>query len=343
MSPKTLFRWSAGASVWALASGAAALAQDLTPDSGFWIRTGGFLRGGMKVDFRDTAVPTPAGAGLYANGFVLPSVSTNSAYTWNWGYQDASQISGSTLQFNRLDGAPRVGGLSADFGAVFGGEVRGGFEVVRFPVGKREMRFGFEAGYGYGTLSASASGSAAGSATYQTAQYSLIDGNGDPIVPPGAPYAGTFNGPGPLIPLEGSVQTVTRPGTSTTALGIDSDLHVAKFGPYFELPLSKRFLIGVSFGYCTVLADAELTVRESTTYVDSIPGTQVNQAFRRSDWQPGGYFELRAQYDLTRHIGLYLGVEYEFNEDVTFGGAGRTATIKMGGVYGGVAGVRWTF
>ncbi len=327
------------------AGATAVQAQELSPESGFWIRAGGFLRTGVKVDFRDAAAPTPAGAGIFQDGFVLPSISTNSPYTWNWGYQNAAQSVGSTLQFQRLDNAPRVGGLSADAGSIYGGELRAGFEISRFEMGRREVRFGAEAGYGYGTVSAAAQGSAAGVASYQTAQYSILDPNGQMIILPQAPYSGTFMGPGPLIsrtPTGG--QTVNAAGTSTLDAQLKANLHVLKVGMYFEVPISKRFSGGVSFGYCTVLPDAELTYTEISQYGDSgIPGSQVTRTVRRSDWQPGVYLELRAEFAVTKRLGVFVAAGGEFNENVTFGDGNREATIRLGTVYGGTVGVRWTF
>lgn len=322
---------------------APAWAQDLSPESGMWIRGGGVLRSGMKVDFRDSSAPTPAG--LFDNGFVLPSISTNSPYTWNWGYQSASQLSGNTLNFQRLDGAPRVGSLSGSMGTEFGGELRAGFEVARFTVAKREVVFGLEAGYGYSSISASAGGAATGTATLSTASYSLVGGDGLAILPPIAPYSGTFAGPGPVIGRNpASTGSVTAAGTSTLDMALDAHLHILKAGVYFEVPLGRRFSTGVSLGYCSVLPDAEFRYTETTSYAGgAIPGTSVSRILRRSDWRPGGYMEVRLQYDFTRRLGAYVGAQYEYNQNSTFGDAGRQAILKLGGVYGGTVGLRWTF
>lgn len=328
-----------------LAGVAGVSAQELRPAPGFWIRAGGTIRMGYQVDFRNTAPAAPTGVGQFANGFVLPSISTNAPLTWNWGYQDASQVVGDTLQFDRLNDAPRVGDLDGGTESTFGGEIRAGFEALRFEVGQREVRFGLEAGYSFATLSASASGRAQGTASYTTSSYSLLAPNGERVIPPGAPYSGTFNGPGPLIALNPlSVQTLMGAGTSTLDMGLDATLHTLKLGPYFEIPLSPRWVAGISFGYCTVLPDAELRFTEVTEFPGTtIPGSQATRVVRRSDWQPGAYLELRAQYDVTRRLAVFVSGEFLYNENLIFGAGGREVELNLGGIYGGSIGARWKF
>lgn len=323
----------------------AAFGQELRPAPGFWVRTGAVIRSGYNVQFTDSSAPLPTGEGNYANGFVLPSVSTNSPYTWNWGYQDASQIQGTTIAYERFDSRPRVGTVESGGQSSFGGELRAGFEAFRFEVFDRDIRFGLEAGYSYSSLSASASGSVTGNASYTRGVYSLVGPGGTAIIPPTAPYAGTFNGPGPVITLAPvSMNTLTGVGTSTVQFGLDADIHTFKFGPYFELPLSRRWVVGLSFGYCTVLPDSEFTVDEVTSYPGTdIPGSSTKRTIRRSDWQPGGYAELRVNFELNRRVGVYVAGEFQYNEDLEFGGAGRTARVELGGIYGASAGVRLAF
>lgn len=342
---KKLVLRQALATVGLTAFAAAALGQELRPAPGFWVRTGAVIRSGYNVQFTDSSAALPTGAGNYANGFVLPSVSTNSPYTWNWGYQEASQIQGTTIAYERFDSRPRVGALESGTQSSFGGELRAGFEAFRFEVFERDVRFGLEAGYSYSSLSASASGSVSGNASYTRGVYSLIGPGGTPIIPPTPPYAGTFGGPGPVITLAPvSINTLTGAGTSTVQFGLDADIHTFKLGPYFELPLSRRWVVGLSFGYCTVLPDSEFTIDEVTSYPGTdIPGSAVKRTIRRSDWQPGGYAELRVNFEINRRVGVYVAGEFQYNEDLEFGGAGRTARVDLGGIYGASAGVRLSF
>lgn len=321
------------------------LAQELRPAPGFWFRTGGVLRSGYDVRFVDAAAPLPGGAGSFADGFVLPSISTNSTHTWNWGYQDAAQVSGGNLQLQRYDSAPRVGSVDGGSQTTYGGEIRAGFEAIRFELFGRDVRFGFEGGYSYGEISASASGRASGLGSYSTASYPLVGPGGQAVIPPLPPYAGTFGGPGPLIPLTPSVSgTQTGAGTAGSEFSLDATVHTFKVGPYFEVPLSRRWIVGLSFGYCTVLPDAEFQYRDVTTFPGTgIPDIREERTARRSDWQPGGYAELRAIFEINRRFALYVAGEFQYNEDLRFGAGGREAVIGMGGVYGATGGLRISF
>lgn len=329
------------------ASATTVLGQELRPAPGFWMRFGGNLRTGYSVKFTDTAAPAPTGPGLFSNGFVLPSVSgTNAPFTWNWGYQDASQLQGNTLVLERFDERPRVGSMDGGKDALVGGELRAGFEAVRFEWLEREMRFGFEGGYSMGMLSASASGRAVGNASFTRGVYSLNGPGSIPVIAPSAPYAGSFNGPGPLIPLGPlSVETVTSTGaTSETQLEVDATLHTFRVGPYLEVPLGRRWVAGFGLGYNTVLPDAELRIRETTTYPGTSLGpTELDRTARRSDWRPGGYVEVRVQYEFNRRLSVFAAGEFQVNQDLVLGAEGRQARIQMGTVYGGSLGARWAF
>jgi hypothetical protein len=322
-------------------------AQELRPAPGFWMRFGGTMRTGYSVRFSDTAPPAPGGAGQFGNGFVLPSISgTNAPYTWNWGYNDAGQVQGNSLVLERFDTRPRVGGLDGGSGSTFGGELRAGFEAVRFEWRDRELRFGFEGGYSMGMLSANAAGTATGGATFTRGTYSLLGPGGTPILAPSAPYAGSFNGPGPLIPLNPlSVETITSAGAvSQTQMGLNATLHTIRVGPYLEAPLGRKWLAGFGFGYNTVLPDAELQIRERTTYPGTTLGaTEVTSTARKADWRPGGYAELRLQYEFNRRLSAFAAGEFQVNQDALLGAEGRQVRIQMGTVYGGSLGVRLAF
>lgn len=344
-----------GGAVWIGVMGTAisAVAQELRPAPGIWTRVGGVVRSGYAVRFHDVSPPMPGGAGNFANGFVLGSVSTNSPYTWNWGYDGTtpphmpggSAISENALNLYRYDQQPRVGSVDAGSGSTFGGELRAGFEALRFELFGRDIRFGLEAGYSFASLSVNGSGTATGAGIYTMGTYSLIGPGGQAIQAPQAPYAGTFDGPGPLIPLAPiALNPIQGMGTSLAEFSLDTDLHTLKFGPYFELPLSRRWVVGLSFGYCTVLPDAQFGIRENTSFPGSdIPGSSLSQTVRKSDWQPGGYVEIRVNFELHRRVALFVATEFQHNEDLIFDGFGRQAVVEMGGIFGASGGVRFSF
>jgi hypothetical protein len=351
-SSRSLRRLALGAgSLGVATAGLAQPAQlpELDPGAGFFFRVGGTVRTGVKAEFRDVAPAVPTAAGVYENGYVLPSVTgAASDYTWNWGYDDAAQVGADTLNFSRLNDAPRVGALSSDGESMFGGELVAGFEIYQFELARKPLRFGVEAAYSFMTFSASAAGSASGTATLTQAGYSTIGPGGVAIVVPPAPYAGTFDGPGPLLGrTPATLTTISAPGASALDLTLDATIHTLKFGPYFAWDLTKRLSLAASFGYATVLPDAEMTFRETTTYGagtgGTIPSSAIDAVVRRSDWQPGGFVQFRLEYHFTRRLSAFVGAEYLYNENLVFQGQGREATIKLGGTYGGTLGVGYHF
>lgn len=341
--------------------------EDLEPSSRITFRLGANYRTGFKASVRDVTAPVPLTPGVFENGYVLPSVSgTQTDQTWYWGYQDAGQVSGETLTLSRLNNAPRVGDLESGTESLFGGELVIGAELGKFELWKRTWNIGIEAAYSYAQFSTELGGTASGIAALTTAQYGLGG-----ILVPDAPYAGTFLGPGPLINRNPTrQQTLAAVGTSTLNVGIDSTIHTLKFGPYVELPMGKKFSLGFGLGYATVMPDTDLTIREYTSYgpatgggtgpsggrgagrsdasgapdlPTSIPDSSVEVDSGRSDWQPGGYVQLRAEYDFTRNIGVFVAAEFLYNESMRFQAGGREATIELGGTYGATGGLRLSF
>ena len=328
--------------------------DDSTDQSGWFIRLGGRISTGVKAQIRDTQVaPTPT-AGVYNDGFVLPDAGGSSTLTQNWGYQNAGQVQGNNLVFHRLDSVPRVGdrtGLQDN--PQYGGELVGGFEFVRFDLGKREARFGFELGYSYSQFSVTDHATAKGSSPFTVDGYpldALVPGS--PINPPGAPYAGSFigsaNSNNPLIGLNTSSHTVTSvAGTSTLNSRLESDFHTFRVGPWIEVPLSARVNLALSVGYATIYSAAHLTLDESVTYAD--PAAQafapvpISGRYLRSHWSPGAYAQLRATYRLTKHVGVYIGGDFQYNTGVTVTAPGREARFDFGKTYGAVVGVTYGF
>src|SRR5688500_3137237 len=72
------------------------------PDRGGWFaRLGAVARFNIKatMDARNPVLP----AGHFDNGFVLPDVGGSPDLTWNWGYNNASQVGTDTINFHRYD------------------------------------------------------------------------------------------------------------------------------------------------------------------------------------------------------------------------------------------------
>lgn len=335
--------------------------EELSPETGWFIRLGGYMRSNAKASLKDLQPATPSlgtpGTGFtYDNGFVKPDASGSATDTYNWGYTGTGSEShagvpqyvpgGSTLTFQHLANAPRVGDMDLGSQGLYGGQITSGFEVSRFKVRGREVKWGFEGGYAYATLSVQAAAqSRSADATLTTDAYSLLDG-GKVLVPPQAPFTGSLTGPNFLLPRTPvSHTTVTASGTGSLDAAFDSNLHSLRLGPWFEMPLSPRISLALSLGFATTLADSELRLTESTTYVgNAIPGQDLaTESFRHSEWLPGAYAQLRASYNFTKMIGVYLGGEVQWNKDLHFVARSREADLRFGASFGAVAGINLSF
>jgi len=323
-----------------------ALGQDADDDldnRGVFFRVGGTLRAGVKAQIRDSTPPATFGPGDYSDGYVKTDKGGSANSTWNWGFNNQSQLSQDRLTLSKTENAPRVGNLSdLSDSPLFGGELMGGLEMTRTRLWKRDVRFGFELGYGYSTFSVKDTATATSAATYTTAVYDTTG-----ILPPSTPsYSGTFDGPGPIInltPIQSS--SVNAVGNATLSASLNADLHTLKIGPWMEVPLTKHFVAGVSFGLASIYATADLEFTEATAYAGgAIPSMPISATrVSRSDWRPGAYLQLRLAYEFNRHFGVFVGTDFQYNRDMVFGGGGREATLQFEATYGATLGASFRF
>jgi hypothetical protein len=334
--------------------------EDKPEPLGIRFRVGGRVQFNLKATFTDTLPVLANTPGQFGDGYVLigsntstngAGVPTAGAVTWNWGYNNASQVSGGNLTQTRYDNVPRVGALEGSGGSTsFGGELFAMYELYQFRAwNKRTGHWGFEAGYGFSTFEVSASGSASGTATRNQSVYSLGG-----IVPPSPGYRGGFSGPipgGPAAPIIDfapiSSASLSSAGSSTLTASASSDLHSIKLGPWVELPLTDRLSLGFGAGFCTVFAQADLSFRETTTFTNpalagAAPGLLVGEASRQ-DWRPGFYAQMHLDYAFTPSWSAFGGIDFQANPDLKFASQGRGVDIKLGSVFGATAGVQFSF
>lgn len=344
-----------------LATSASVAAQTATIDDapepyGIRIRVAGKVQFNYKTTFKDTRPVLANTPGLFDDGYVLvgSNTQTNLAnpVTWNWGFNSDTQISGGELTLTRYDNVPRVGSIDGSGGSTaFGGEIWGMYDLYQFRIwNKRTATWGFEAGYSFSTVDSSAAATVAGTATRNQGRYSLGG-----IVPPQGPYQGQFNGPAggaaaPVIDYNAiGNSSVTADGVNSFSGTVSSDIHSLKIGPWVDLPLSDRFSVGFGAGFCTVLAQADFTFQESTTFSGAnaaafANATQnLNLNVKRHDWRPGFYASARMNYMFTERWTAFGGVDIQSNSDLEFSAQGRGVKLGLGTVFGASAGVQFSF
>jgi hypothetical protein len=215
---------------------------------------------------------------------------------------------------------------------------------------KRTAHWGVEAGYGFTTFDASASGSVSGTATRRQSVYSLGG-----IVPPSPGYQGGYFGPvpggpgAPVIdfnPLRSS--SLQAAGVNSLNAAVSTDLHSIKLGPWVELPVTDRLTVGLGAGFCTMYAQADLRFSESTTFTGNpaefgVASQSLSVNASREDWRPGMYARAVVDFAITPNWSVFAGGDIQSNSDLNFSAQGRGASVQLGSVFGAMAGVQFKF
>jgi len=308
---------------------------DEPESSGWYARAGAMARFNVKASLKaSTPVLSP---GYYDDGFVLPDIG-KSEVTSNWGYNDPSQVVGPDLVFHRYDSVPAVGDqdLNVD-NPMIGGEAVVGYRFLDLKLFGLAAHLGAEFGYSYTEFSQDMSFGAVGAATYRTDTRSLHGST-----PPLAPYAGNDSSVGISLGVPADSSTTVSSTASTAFHGkLDTTLQSVRIGPSFEMDLVKNLTLGFGAGYSSVYVDASLSYTQTTTFdnpaVPTINSGSVNRD--RSEWEPGFYFEMRADYQFTHHIAAFLGGDFQYNRSMEFGDESHEVKIDLGSTYAAKAGV----
>lgn len=262
---------------------------------------------------------------FYDNGYVRRDGGANSDLTWFWGYQNNSQVPGDdTINFNSssspgtgqsddVNGNPQHG-LELSYNRYFG------------KVGKRGS-WGLEAGLNYNNVTMSDDRPVNSSVNQLTDNYALGG-----VIPPEAPYSGTFAGPGPLIGTSPTRSFATIPGgaTVTGQRDFNADMFGFRVGPYLQIPLDKtnRFNVSFSGGLAVAVVSGEFTYRESTT----IPGAgTVNSSGSGTDSDVlfGAFFGANFSYAINQSWSVFAGAMYQYLPDYTQTVNGREVELDF--------------
>lgn len=282
--------------------------------------------------------PTATGTAKdYDDGFVGVDISGNAGgLTWNWGYDDASQYDASgtgTIAFNQtgvIDGSGSVDDRE-DFNP--------GFEVVyEYLLDPGEVSFfgkqiavqpSLRASFGYVHIDIESNGIAGVDLTRLTDTYAL---NG--VIPPSAPYTGSFAGPGPLLsdtPIR-SQQVIASGGTITGSREITAHLIPFKFGPAASLQLQDRFAVDLSAGLTFAPIFGDFDVTETTT----VPGVGASKRSVDDDESSilgGFYLDLGIAYQLNQSWSIHATAGCRYLSSFDMESDGVRAELEFDEVY----------
>jgi hypothetical protein len=269
----------------------------------------------------------------YDDGYVHVDSSGNAGgQTWNWGYQNASQVQGSTLTMHSA--STGVNGTSSQntdpnpgFDVAFGhhfGTVLGG-------------KWGLQGAFDFTTISANDSQPINGTATFISDAYSL-----GTVIPPLAPYSGNYNGPGPLL---GDTPTRTTASTAVLITGqrtLDAQVAAFRAGPYYEFPIGKRWSGRLGGGVVLALADTQYTFNETVAFGNGFV-VKNSGSGSGTELQAGGYLEGKLLYAVTPETSLFAGAQYENIGTFSRSAGNEQAQLEMGSSVFVLFGVQFNF
>lgn len=303
-----------------------------------------FTRKTVAANIGSPGALAPGTQRSYDDGFVGTDISRNAlGKTWNWSYNDNVQrtLTPGMLNFHTTtspaDGITRN---SRDDGLP-GFEVRYGRALGGFDLGGgRKLKWGLLGGISFGDLHLRDNGTQSGAITVTRDSYAV--GAGIPL----APYpGGGVAGPGPLI-FDTAARTAF-PGTATSAVRneLNGGFYAFTLGPFFELPLGKRWQIDMGAGAVAAVARRQYSFAESTTITTpvGVPGVPRRGEVRSTDWLFGAGGRLGVSYNLSDMITLELGVDYQHLGATSQVVNGKTARLDLDHVIGFTGGVRWRF
>jgi hypothetical protein len=289
------------------------------------------LRMGLNIDakFKESgggaggaAIGPATGGGLdrvYDDGFVRRDASGNQGgMTWNWGYQNASQVSGDTLLMHGSS-AGRVPGFSRSDDPQWGAELGYERRLGEWSWGK----WGVQTAFNWTDVEINGRQAATVSSAVVTDAYPLGG-----IIPPLAPYAGSFAGPGPVIGDSPTRSSAVTSSVVESKRALDAQVYGWRLGPYLELPVKEWLAVQLSGGLALGVVDSEFRYRDVATG----GGTTSVRSGRHSDSDvlAGGYAEAQLSFRVTERASVFTGAQYQYLPDFEQKGRGTKAELELG-------------
>jgi hypothetical protein len=304
-----------------------------------WNHFGLNLRAGFNIraKFAEPATvvfPPGPGAGpavnhQYNDGYVnVDSSGNQGGSTWNWGYHNASQISGNNLLLHAT-GTEGASGNSTD-----DPNLGIDFNYIRDIGHEKWGQWGIKVAFGYTHVQVHDQNPLGGNLETITDAYPL---NG--IVPPQAPYSGSAGGPGPVIgsqPTSRSTSVVPDGAVVTGNHDINAGLYDLRLGPAFNIPLGKRFSLQAGGGLALGVVSSHFTFNDITP-------VSASGGDNRTGFVPGAYAELGFAYRISRPVSVFTGAQFQYLENFQQNAGGRSAQLDFGQTVFYELGVEWHF
>lgn len=294
--------------------------------------------------FNGAFTPQPIAPGTnydYDDGFVHVDSSGNlGGQTWNWGYENASQFDGGrSIAMSNTSS-------NADAHATEDGDVAHGIDLFTYlDMGKvgipgladRGATWGFRAGLHYARVGMDNSRTLNSSTTIVRDTFTSASG-----VVPGAPYTGSFSGPGPLLNETPSRDFLT--GSAVVSGNRDLDVHLAilSLGAYLEIPVTRDFHVMLEGGLSAAYASGDYDFKSSTT-IAGLGTAESSGSASDNKILPGLYLGLSGTYQLDPHWSLQLSGRYQYMDDFSLKDNGSEAKLSFDSAFIVSFGVLYAF
>ncbi len=259
--------------------------------------------------------PGPATGGgvdrYYDDGYTGVSVYDQAfGLTYYWGYKKASQVNvaNDTLVMHSTLAQP-ITSKSIDSDPEHGFELTYNRELGRSE--KSQCSWGLEAAFGWTDIDITDHRSLAGGVRNINDAYGI--GGYDPNLPPMSAefpgHAGTRTGPGPLIHNNPTRLVTSSPNGAqvTGTRQFDADLFSFRLGPYFDLPLGKKWTVSLSAGLAVGVIDGGFHFDQRVT--TGVTTRQVG-AGGNTDVLFGGYASASLRYAINEQWGVFVSGQY---------------------------------
>ena len=291
---------------------------------------------GLKTEFTGLGkfnspfTPQPVGGGVdydYDDGFVHVDSSNNlGGKTWNWGHNSDTQVNGGSIDFSITNSVANAR-TDEDSSAKGGVELYTYYDMgaVAIPgLRERGATWGFRGGLHYAHINVDSNNTISSGLSTLTDRFNL-----DGVIPPLAPYVGSFGGPGPLLGDSPS-RTITTGGKALVAGSrhLDVDLTTFTFGTYLEVPVAQRFDLMFEAGVSAAVAAGSYDFESSTTATGL--GTQASSGSDSdSSVLTGFYLGVGGTYQLSDKWSIQAAGRYQCMEDFELGGNGSNASLSF--------------
>jgi hypothetical protein len=260
--------------------------------------------------------PTGAGeSGVYANrtyddGFVnIGAATPASGLTTNWGYQNDSQVSGDALNYTLSGGAAQsmpgpTGDDEDSTAAPF-------LEISYLRPIRPNLIAGFSANLSFAGLDGRAASAMTNDSVSITDQYALRG-----VIPPSAPYSGSFTGPGPLIDNRPTSRDyiLTPNGGSSYQFAHDTDLYSLALGSEIHWQPADSFYLGIGLGAVVNLADWSASWNMPLPDASGSGSTMIGASNSGGDFLWGFYLKGSGGYRINTQWSIEGFYRYDWNE-----------------------------